>query len=140
MVQYKQGRSRGENKLERDHLYIFLFPFIIFAFLTISLLLIAWQLRSGVYIYSRLSSPLPTTACAFFLSREDFSHFFPGRFTSACIYPRYAPSAVDSFLYYFRKKKSSSRWDFLSRNQLWQRIGGYHRSTTAEAPSVSSAH
>ena len=70
-----------------------------FFFLSLLLILAISQIRD--HIDSRLFSALPATVRAFhFLTREDFSSFFPRRLPSNCAYPRYAPSAIDPFSFF----------------------------------------
>ena len=63
-------------------------------------LLVVTQIRGHT---AGSSPPLPTHygSCLAFLSREDFSSFFPRRLASNCAYPRQALSAVDPFFSFF---------------------------------------
>ena len=62
------------------------------------------------------SSPPPHYgSCLAFLSREDFSPFFPRRLASNCAYPRWALSAVDPFFFSANNFKMSPRRDSNSR-------------------------
>ena len=73
-------------------------PFIIFALL----FSLPPSRNSDPGSHSRLFSPLTHYgSCLAFLSREDFSPFFPRRLASTCAYPRYALSAVDPYLFIF---------------------------------------
>ena len=73
-------------------------------------LLVVTQIRGHI---AGSFPPLPTTVRALhFLSREDFSSFFPRRLGSNCAYPRKALSAVHPFLFIFANKfKISPRRD-----------------------------
>ena len=78
--------------------------------------------------HNRLFSPAPHCgSCLAFLSREDFSSFFPRRLASNCAYPRQALSAVDPFLFLqIRTFEISPRRDSNSRTNTnsgtWERM------------------
>ena len=84
--------------------FFFSIPFVIFALL----FSLHPSRNSDPGSNSKLFSP-PTHygSCLAFLSREDFSSFFPRRLASDCAYPRYALSVVDPFL--LSQIKSESR-------------------------------
>ena len=87
--------------------------------------------------------PLPTTVHALhFLSREDFSSFFPRRLASNCAYPRQALSAVDPFLFMQIKSKFHHGGIRTHGPTLLVAFEGYHQSTGARPykPAPKEGH
>ena len=82
--------------------YIYSIPFIIFALLFVSSLLVVTQMRGHV---AGSSPPLPSTVRAlhFYGEKTYSSSFLPSRLASnySCAYPRYAPLAVEPFILLF---------------------------------------